>query len=68
MKVDWYRFGKTLRCFREDAELGLREAANDAGIDKAAWCRAENGKPVSVVNYLALCTWMEVHPFRYFRS
>jgi transcriptional regulator with XRE-family HTH domain len=66
MKLDWKKFGKQLRTLRTDAEIGLREICTETGIDKAAWSRAENGKPVSVPNYLALCAWMEVHPFRHF--
>lgn len=68
VKLDWKKFGHQLRDLREGGETGLREAARETGIDKAAWSRAENGKPVSVPNYLALCAWMEVHPFRHFRS
>lgn len=68
MRFDWKRFGKQLRSLREDGEVGLREVCRETGIDKAAWSRAENGKAVSVPNYLALCAWMEVHPFRHFHS
>lgn len=67
-RLDWKKFGLVLKHLREASDTGLREAARHSGIDKAAWSRAENGKPVSVVNYLALCAWMEMHPFRHFRS
>lgn len=67
MKIDWIKFGLVLKHMREGGDVGLREAARDSGIDKAAWSRAERGKPVSAVNYLALCSWMEVHPFKHFR-
>lgn len=66
-RFDWKSFGRQLRDAREAGESGLREAARESGIDKAALCRAEHGKPVSVPNYLALCAWMGVHPFRHFR-
>lgn len=68
MKLDWKKFGRHLRTLRGDAEIGLREVSRETGINKAAWCRAEQGKPVSVPNYLALCAWMETHPFRYFHQ
>jgi transcriptional regulator with XRE-family HTH domain len=66
MRVDWKRFGLKLKEIREAGDLGLREAARDIEIGPATWCRAEQGKVVSVPHYLALCAWMEVHPFRYF--
>ena len=66
MKLNWKMFGRELKALRKEAEIGLREACRDTGINHSAWCRAEGGKPVSVPNYLALCAWMEVHPFRHF--
>jgi transcriptional regulator with XRE-family HTH domain len=66
-KINWKRFGKSLKDVREAADLGLREAARDAGLGHATWCRAEQGKVVSAPHYLALCAWMEVHPFRHFQ-
>jgi transcriptional regulator with XRE-family HTH domain len=66
VKLNWKKFGRDLKALRADAELGLREVCRETSIDKAAWCRAEAGKAVSVPNYLALCAWMEIHPFKHF--
>lgn len=65
-KFNWAKFGKELKSLRVDAEIGLREVCRDTGVDKAAWSRAENGKPISVPNLLALCVWMGSQPFQYF--
>jgi hypothetical protein len=66
MKMNWKKFGSELKNLRDEAEIGLREVCRETRIDKAAWCIAEAGKPVSVPNYLALCAWMEIHPFKHF--
>lgn len=67
-RLDWCRFGRQIKEMREGGESGLREVCRETGISKSAWSRVENGKPVTVPTYLAMCAWMEVHPFRHFRS
>jgi transcriptional regulator with XRE-family HTH domain len=64
-KFNWEAFGRNLREMREAAELGLREVARDECIDKATWCRAEQGKPITVPIFLYLCNWMNSSPFAY---
>lgn len=68
MRVDWKRFGKELKAMREATDAGLREAARGAGIGHATWCRAEQGKVLSAPHYLALCAWMESHPFKFYHQ
>jgi transcriptional regulator with XRE-family HTH domain len=66
MKINWERLGKQLRSFREEGEITLRDVENDTGISKSQLSRVEHGKRVTAENYLAICAWMEVPPFRYF--
>lgn len=61
----WKLFGKHLREMRQSADLGLREAARELKFDKATWCRAEQGKPISVPQFIFLCDWMDASPFQY---
>lgn len=64
-KFNWKSFAHHLREMREAADLGLREAARSAGTHHATWCRAEQGKPLTVPIFLRLCDWMNSNPFQY---
>lgn len=68
MKIDWKKLGRHLKKMREDGETGLREAAREAGIGHATWCRAEQGKPLSAAHFMGLCAWMGEPPYTYFRQ
>jgi transcriptional regulator with XRE-family HTH domain len=69
MKMDWVKFGRDLRRVRKDANLPLREAAERCGIHYTVLSRTERGKYVGLgaPYYLALCHWMRVDPFKYFK-
>lgn len=61
----WKLFAKHLREMRESADIGLRDIAREQGVSKSAWCRAEQGKPVTAPTFLKLCEWMDSNPFQY---
>lgn len=67
---NWKTFGRHLRDMREDSDLGLRETARDANIHHATWCRAEQGKPLTVPIFLRLCARLvgapTKHPAKFF--
>ena len=65
MKFDWSAFANDLRAYRERKGFGLRECSRAMPIGKSAWCRAENGKPVTVPIFVFLCEWMRKHPKTY---
>jgi len=65
--IEWTAFGAQLRAFREASGFGQREIARRLGIDHAALCRAEYGKPISTLHYLVLCRWIDEDPFAYAR-
>lgn len=62
---NWPLFGSDLRKTREVAKVGLREIAREHGIHHATWCRAEQGKPITVPHFLQICEWMGADPFQY---
>lgn len=68
MKVQWKDFGAMVRADRAKRDVGLRQFAKDTRMDKATISRAENGKPLSAVNFLALCAACGLSPWAYFRS
>ena len=68
LKFMWKQFGKDVRAARESTEYGLRQMARDLNIHHATWCRAEQGKPVTVEHFLFLCEWMEINPLQYLIS
>lgn len=68
MKVRWKEFAASVRAERAGRDSGLRQFAKDICVDKAAVCRAESGKPLSAVNFLALCAACGLSPWAYFRS
>lgn len=61
-RFKWKAFGRDLRECRHAADLGLRELARELKIHHATWCRAENGKPLTVPIFLFLCDWLGVDP------
>lgn len=61
----WKEFGADLRWCRQSADLGLREIARELRVHHATWCRAENGKPLTVPVFLFLCDWMGMNPQHY---
>lgn len=61
-RFKWNLFGKRLRAMREGADLGLREAARDLKINHATWCRAEQGRPINVPDFVMLCDWINEIP------
>jgi DNA-binding XRE family transcriptional regulator len=61
----WSAFARDFRQARECQELGLREAARSLGVHHATLCRAEQGKPVEVADFVFLCDWLGVDPKAY---
>lgn len=61
-RFKWKQFGTDLRDVREAMDCGLRELARELKIHHATFCRAENGKPVTVPIFLFLCDWMGRDP------
>lgn len=64
-KFKWKKFGADVKRFRCDLKVGLREVALQQRIHHATWCRAEQGKPVTVPIFLRLCEWMVRNPYEY---
>lgn len=64
-RFKWKQFGHDLREMRQAADLGLHELARELKIHHATWCRAENGKPLTVPIFLFICDWMGVNPQSY---
>ncbi len=69
MSVNWVKFGTDLKRTRQGANLSLRAAAEQSGIHYATLSRTERGKYISMgaAQYLSLCRWMDVDPFKYFK-
>jgi hypothetical protein len=63
-KFNWRKFGYDLHDIRIEVG-GLRKVAKSVGIHHATWCRAEQGKPVTVPVFLTICDWMVCDPFKY---
>lgn len=61
----WKVFAREFREARESQELGLREAARTLGVHHATLCRAEQGKPIEVADFVFLCDWLGRDPKTY---
>lgn len=64
-KVRWKALGKDCRKFRASIPIGLRAFGRETKIDKAVLCRAEQGKPLSVGSYFAICMAYGLDPWDY---
>lgn len=54
--LDWSKFGASVRERIGALGYSIRELAAITGIDKATLSRAQNGKPLTVENYLWVCS------------
>lgn len=61
----WKDFARDVRAMRENMQLGLRESARCLKIHHATWCRAEQGKPIAVADFIFFCDWMGIDPTYY---
>jgi transcriptional regulator with XRE-family HTH domain len=60
--IKWKKFGKHLAAVRAGRNgLGVRDAADEAGVSSATFSRAENGRVVSADNFMRLCFWGRVN-------
>lgn len=64
-RFKWGKFGQHLRVHRSSRGLGLRECSRSTTIHHATWCRAEQGKKITVPIFLFLCDWMNSNPLQY---
>lgn len=64
-KFDWVGFGKRVLEHRTALELNLRDCAGVLGIAHTTILRIEQGYPCTVVNYLFLCEWMKIDPYKF---
>ncbi len=65
MRFNWIDFANDLRAFRERRGLSLRELENSMPINKSTWCRAAQGKPIEVPQFIFLCELLRRHPKSY---
>jgi hypothetical protein len=65
MKFNWEGFGHDLKAYRERRNIGLREFCRSTPINKSTWCRAEQGKPIQVPQFVFLCELMCRRPISY---
>lgn len=65
MKFNWTDFGNDLRAYRDRSRMTLRELESSMPINKSTWCRAEQGKPIEVPQFIFLCELMRRHPRAY---
>lgn len=63
--VEWWLLSHALHITRGLKGLNQRKAAKLIGISTSTVCRAETGKPVSIVAMIRICNFIGVHPDGY---
>lgn len=62
--VNWKVWAMAVKCERERLGLSQRAlAAKINGMSSPTICRAEQGKELPVGPYLAICQFMDIHPY-----
>ncbi len=67
-QFDWSAFGADVRAKRKADGLTVRQLASKISVDNAPLCRAENGKPIGVANFLAILQWLKHYPKKYIKA
>jgi hypothetical protein len=67
-KVRWKTLAADCRKFRASIPMGLRQFGREAKLDKATICRAEQGKPLTVGSYFAVCIAYGLDPWDYIKQ
>lgn len=64
-RFKWAKLGRDIQSMMKANDLGLREAARSLRIHHATFCRAANGQPILVPDFVFLCAWIGRSPAAY---
>ncbi len=65
LRVDWQRFGNSVRAQAVIEAEHITNAALRMGISHARMVNAAQGKPIGTEIFLTLCHWMQQHPLHF---
>lgn len=68
MTIAWSTFAREVKQTRKARYFSQRGLAEKLGICYSIIARAENGAPLKVSGFLALCAWMDADPFSYLQN
>jgi len=65
-KVDWNKFADAVHACR--GERSKRQCSLEIGCSHSTLVRVELGLCCTVEHYLALCSWMQIDPMKFFKQ
>lgn len=67
--VNWRRLGREIRHVRTViCEIGVREAAKQAGVSSATFSRVENGRACDANTFFRLVKWRGMSPLYFVKD